>query len=132
MATSAVRAAHVAIETRIEDQWGTTTPISWPNVDFNPPSDGEWLEVSILWGDGFIDTMASTSKNRLVGIVQLDLYGPKGDALDTLLTKADTARDILDRWTGSGVSFFAPSPPNLIDHDTYARLSIRIPFHMVD
>lgn len=124
--------AHLAIEARIESQWGDTTEVAWGNVDFQPPGNEEWLQVSVLWGETYMETMEPTAGNRLYGLVQLDLYGPKGRGLGDMLELVDTARDILNRWEGSGVQFGASSAPVPIEDDQFARLSIRTPFDVVE
>ena len=127
---SAVAAADLAIKTRINTQWGTTTPIAWPNVSFNPPDAAQWLQVTVLWGDGFLETMEATASNRLFGVVQLDLMGPQGAGLGAMMVIVDTLRDILNRWDGSRLSFGATSPPQQLEDERYARLMVSTPFDL--
>lgn len=129
---SAVKAAHTAIETRINSQWGTTTDVAWGNMNFQSPDIDQWLRVDILWGDAFIETIEDTASNRLYGIVQLTLFGPQGEGYGAMLTNVDTARDILNRWSGSGVRCGATSPPVPVEDDQYAALMVSTPFNVVD
>lgn len=129
--SSAVKTANLAILARIDGQW-SATDVAWPNVDFEPPDEDQWLRVDILWGDGFLETMASTSSNRLYGFVQLTLFGPKGAGYGALMTNIDTARDILNRWSGSGVGFGATSGPRQVEDEQYAALMVSTPFDVVD
>lgn len=125
---SAVKTANLAILARVDAQWGTTTDVAWPNVDFNPPDQDQWLRVDVVWGDGFLETMETTGSNRLYGFVQLTLFGPQGAGLGALMTNIDTARDMLNRWSGSGVSFGATSGPMPIDDEQYAARMVSTPF----
>jgi hypothetical protein len=129
---SAVKTAHLAIIARIDAQWGTTTDIAWPNVDFSPPDDEQWLKVDILWGDAFLETMEATASNRIYGVVQFSLFGPQGEGYGAMMTNIDTLRDILNRWSGSGVSFGATSGPAELDDEQYAGLMVSTPFDVVD
>jgi len=129
---SAVKTANLAILARVDAQWSTTTDIAWPNVDFTPPDDEQWLRVDILWGDAFLETMESTASNRIYGVVQLTLFGDKGEGYGAMMTNIDTARDILNRWSGSGLQFGATSGPTQVEDEQYAALSVSTPFDIVD
>ena len=129
---SAVKTANLAILARIDAQWGTTTDVAWPNVDFNPPDDAQWLKVDILWGDAFIETMESTASNRIYGVVQFTLFGSQGEGYGAMMTNVDTLRDVLNRWSGSNVRCGATSGPKAIDDEQYAALVLSTPFDVVD
>ena len=129
---SGVKTAESAICARVEAVWSSNIAIAWPQQDITPPDEESWLQVYVLWGDGFMETMEPTAGNRLYGVLQLDLYGPRGIGYGALLTLADTARDMVNRWSGSGIQMGAASPPNKVDDETYARLMIRTPFDVVD
>jgi hypothetical protein len=107
MATT-VDDARATIEARIAGQWANSR-IRWPNVHYTPPSEDSWLSVDILWGDGFLAT--KNGRNTLIGVVNLNVFVPVGNGDGTLAELCDDARDMLNRWSGSGVSFDAPSGP---------------------
>lgn len=125
---SAVKTAQLAILAQIDTEWNDATEIAWPNVEFTPPDGEIWLQVDILWGDGFVETMEPTGRNRLYGLVQLTLSGPLGEAQGALMTQVDTARDMLNRWTGSGVEFRAASPPVPLADEEWNKVVISVPF----
>jgi hypothetical protein len=106
--------------------------VAWGNVALQAPDTEQWLRVDILWGDAFVETIESTASNRLYGLVQLTLFGPKGEGYGDMLTNIDTARDILNRWSGSGVRFGASSPPVQVEDEQYAALMVSTPFNVVD
>lgn len=130
-----------AIHAHIVSFWSSNIAIAWPNVEFTPPAPNdtnpEWLQVEILWGEGFQNTMIDS--NYTVGVLQLDIYGPKGVGLGDLLTLANTARDGVDRVTLSrvgiqtnGLVFGTAGGPEKVPDDTYARLMIRTPFYVIE
>jgi hypothetical protein len=123
---SAIDTAQLAILARFDAQWGTTTDIAWPNVEFVPPDAKTWVQLDILWGDGFMETM--NGRNRMYGVIQISVNGLKGVARSDLITKVNTARDVFNRWDGSGVSCGAASPPRPVPDDEWDRAVISIPF----
>jgi len=129
---SAVDTANKAIKVRFDDQWGTTTKVAWPNVDFTPPDDEAWVQFDVLWGDAFIDTMETTASNRMYGLIQIALYCPEGEAEATAMGHVDTARDIFNRWSGSGVVCGASSGPRRVPDEHWARYIVDTPFDLVD
>lgn len=108
MATTTIDTARAAIEARIADQWANDR-IRWPNVHYTPPDHESWLSVDIIWGDGTIAT--KDGRNLLVGILNLNIFVPVGTGGGTLADLCDDARDMVNRWSGSGVIFGAPSGP---------------------
>jgi hypothetical protein len=123
---SAIDTAQQAIEARFDGQWGTTSEVAWPNVDFTPPSNDDWVKIDIVWGDGFMETM--NGRNRLYGIIQVSVYVPRGAGRGTLLSRTNTARDVFNRWDGSGVRCKASSPPQPIPDPQWDRADISTAF----
>ena len=129
---SAVETAAAAIHVRFNGQWGTTTKVAWPNEKFKPPDSESWVQLAVLWGDAFMETMETTASNRMYGIVQLSLYCPVGEGEGTAMGYVDTLRDIFNRWSGSGVVFGASSGPRKVPDEQWARYVIDTPFDVVD
>jgi hypothetical protein len=105
-----IDSAREAIEARIASQWANSR-IRWPNVPYAPPNNKSWLSVSVLWGDGFIQT--KNGRNTVVGVLDLNVYVPVGQGDGTLAELCDDARDMVNRLEVSGVRFDAPSGPRL-------------------
>ena len=123
---SAIDTAQLAILAQFRTEWGTTTKIAWPNKGFTPPDDEPWVELDILWGDGFLETM--NGRNRLYGIIQISVYGLRGEGRGALIGHCDTARDVFNRWDGSGVRCGAASAPKPVPDDEWDRAVISVPF----
>jgi len=132
---SAVDTANTAIHVRFDDQWGTTGWVSWPNVMpgvDKPPDKEPWVQLDVLWGDAFIDTMETTASNRMYGLIQITLYCPVGEGEAIAMGHVDTLRNIFNRWSGSGVVCGASSGPRRIPDEQWARYVIDTPFDLVD
>jgi len=111
MATTTIDTARAAIEARIAAQWADTR-IRWPGQHYTPPDDKSWLAVDIVWGDGIM--LTKNGRNSLVGVLYLNIYVPVGTTGGRVLAElCDDARDMINRWSGSGVVFEAPSGPRL-------------------
>lgn len=113
--SSAVATAQKLLYAQISTVWAGRTPVRWPNVDFIPPTDGSpWLAVDLMWGDGFARSMGeigSGARNFMVGVLQLTVFGPTGEARGVTMALVDVARDIVNRVIISGVRCDVPSAP---------------------
>lgn len=108
--------AQTAILTALNTGWGDETPVAWPNVNFTPPEpvgDAAWLQVAVLWGDGFPGTMGESGvgMNDVVGLLHLNIFTVKGRAGARMMALVDKARDIVNRLEIDGVRFGAAAGP---------------------
>lgn len=140
--SSTLTTAHRAILQRIETAWAARTPVAWPNVEFTPPDPSApenaesavWLQVSILWGDGAPGTMGAGGQNDVVGVLQFNIFAPKGRGGAALTTHADAARDVANRLEVGGVRFGAPSGPTVVPVESsgWAQVAVRVPFTVLE
>ena len=133
---SATLTAEAAIEDRLGDNW-STTPISWPGVDFTPPN-GPWIEPHVLWGEGVGETMGSGGVNTLPGVLVIRLFDRPGSGYGVIAGYVDTIRDLFDRVTVGAVEFLAASGPKKTeredekDESRWIGLKITVPFIMTE
>lgn len=131
-------AAAAAIETLFGTAWGTTTPIAYPNVVFQPPDTGSWVKLDFIWSDrGFVLTKGVTNGlNTVVGILQLAVFGPKDGGDGALSTLAETARAIFNRERlaspNDDVMFGAVSAPVPRDEESWRSLVVSAPFTVLE
>lgn len=114
--------------TSIDATWTAAANVAWPGVDFTPPT--EWVRPTILWGEGFLETMSSGGTNTVVGVFVMEFYARPGSGLGTLYGWADAARDLYDRVTVGSVEFLAADGPLRVNEaDTeWLQLNVRVPF----
>ena len=131
---SATLTAETAMYTQIDTQWGSTTRIAWPNQKFaTTENDKKYLRVDVLWGASFMQTMEPTGRNNTVGVLVLTLFGRKGKGMGELLGLADTARDMVNRVTLTGVDFFASSGPTPQETvDGWMQVQVTTPFQVTE
>lgn len=131
---SGLEAARKTIETRIEQQWvewdgSPRTPIEMPGRPFRPPAGGKWLQVHLLWGNA--EAAAMGGLNEVIGVVNLNVFGPKDKGYGALLKLVDAARNMLNRVVVSGVRFGVPSGPDVVVSEAaYAQMNVSVPFSL--
>lgn len=113
-----------AIERRLLNHW-TDTPIAWPGVPFTPPNNTPWIRPTPLFGAG---NMATHALHAVVGLLQIDVFGPKGQGYGVLRGHAEALRDLFAGQVVEWVRFGAAGGPAVGPDDAYAHLIVRVPF----
>lgn len=129
-------AAASAIEKAVNDNWDAeVAPVAWPTVPFTKP-DGPWIRVTIVWGDGFTETMggSGTGLNRLVGVIIVQVFDKPGAGEGQLNGLADDVRDLFNRKIlESIVRCSAASPPQKAgDEKGWDQMNVSIPFEVIE
>lgn len=135
---SSLGGADKAVFARFAAQWvdgqgNPRTPIDWPNVNFTPPrapAVAYWVEPRILWGtaEAVSQGLAGSRRNTAVGVVHVNVYGPRGEAGGVLKGHADAVRDVFNRAEFSGVRCGVPSGPTPVPNDSWAQVAVTVPF----
>lgn len=69
-------------------------PIKWPNKPFTTPNNAPWVRITILnMGDSPV-TLGSGGYNDRTGLMQVDIFVPKGSGDLTATTTTDTVKNI--------------------------------------
>lgn len=127
-------AQHNAIRTRFNTQWGATTPIAWPNVNFTQPENSAWVKFDIHDIDAAQASFGDPSNNihRHIGHAVVMIFTPKGAGDNLARQLSDTATGIFRGWSdvASGVLFrvapFVRDVPN--SEDKWMHLNVICPF----
>lgn len=118
---SALDTVRAGIEGQIQTLWNNRTPVRWADRPFDAPNSGNWLAVDIIWGSADVVTMGGAArKNWVVGVLNLNLFGPVAKGFGALYRDADVAREMVNDLVVSGVMFDAPSGPVVVP-DTEGR-----------
>ena len=76
---------------------------------------------------------AGTGKNRLVGELNINVYGPAQAGLGVVLGHADTLANLFNRATVGAVMFDAPAGPRIISADeAFAQVNVSVPFEVYE
>lgn len=123
------------IETAFKAGWESavpTVPIRFDNIPWKQPAAGEWVDLSIIWGDGRQDSLGSGKLERQLGLVVVQVFTPKGVGSRRSLALCDSASAILRYQTlsESGVSVIlrAPSLTDVGERKDAKQDNVRFPF----
>lgn len=127
---SAMDSVRAGIESEVSGTWAARTTIQWPDRPFTPPASGPWLRPSILFADGFPETMGPSALNQVPGVVQCSLFCRKSEGLGAITQYADEARLMLTQFQVDDVSFGVCSGPQEVSggHPAFLQLAVSAPF----
>ena len=74
---------------------GKSYPISWPNVVFTPPEDGEYLEVIFLENQTETRTQDADGVDHRQGFLQINVVWPSGKGIIDAIA---VARSIIENF----------------------------------
>lgn len=119
-----------AIRARIAAQWGATTPISWPNVEFDPTPGTSYLRVTIRNGESLQPYLGLTSKRRSAGVVMGEVFVASNAADGTARTLADTFAAIFRNVQVAGITFREPSAREAaLQEEPWYRWIVEAPYY---
>ena len=101
---------HNALRTKFLQEWGTTTPIAWPNAPFQPPTDAPWVRFVVADGTSDQKSFGAPGSNvfRYPGVVTIMIFTLLGKGDKDALLLADQACAVFRNWEGSGIRFLQP------------------------
>jgi len=106
-------AAHSALRARFETQWASATDIAWPNVEFTPPDDDDWVRFVISDTGAFQASMGDPGNNihRHTGVVTIMIFTRLGLGDEAGLEYADLATAIFRGWEDAATGLRFREPP---------------------
>jgi hypothetical protein len=130
-------AARPIIEAAIASGWAGATTVAYSNRPFKPPATGNWLKVDFIWGNASVMTKGTTfGLNSVVGVLQLAVFGPKGEGDGALMTLAESARAIVNRRRFASpnerIIFGAASGPRSLFEESWRSLVVSAPFQVIE
>lgn len=97
------------IESRFETNWGSTTDISWDNVEYEPSEDSSWVEFTILDGESNQVSLGDSPLHRNVGVININIYAPLDTGTGSARALADQAATIFRSVQFSNILCRSPS-----------------------
>ena len=131
---TAVPTIAALIEQRLVAQWvdgiAPLTPIAWPFLHFDKPTNAPWLKFDRIGGPSFRAGVAGQGKGMAnkTGTIHIQVYVPNNQgsgALDTLISKA---RAIFSEFDGGGINCQSSSDPRYSIEDGWAVATIDTPY----
>lgn len=107
--------------------------ISFPDVDFTPPTSAPWVRADVLWGGARKERVGTggNSGTACSGLLKVKLYDVPGTGKVALTQRGDLVRDAFEFGTQIGAAFFfAPSPTRDASEDAWAGVVVDCPFEV--
>lgn len=112
----------------------TGLPTAWPNAPFTVPNNAPWLRVTILNMDDVVLTLGSGGKNRISGILQIDVFVPRNsgdikiyDTMDDLTAVFQSGAEL--DYNGQVVRINSASDRAAQDESDWYRRIIDVDFY---
>ena len=125
-------AQHNAIRTRLDTEWADRTPVSYPNVPFEPPkSDSPWIRLTILDSPSFQASMgAEQNIYRHPGIITVNIFTPLNRGDKQALVLADAVSAIFRSWRDpvTRIRFKDPDLARIGPDDKWYHVAVSVPF----
>lgn len=119
---------HSVIEQRFDNLYPGTEPIKYANVAFNPPDSGIYLDHSVADGDAFVISIGEDLNERNIGIISVNIYGPKDGGTRALVAIADNVAGVYRHASFSGIQCRAPRIRKLGVIDDKYVINVSTPF----
>ena len=133
--------ARTALELRLKNGWGTTTPIKWQNVRFDAPVDKNsnplpYIAFILRSGVGEDITLGSDNPwQRWTGIVVIQIFTLENTGMKLATQYAETIKNIYltqprqISYLSSGIiRLFAPYATEVGNVSGYYQTNVTIPF----
>lgn len=75
------------------DTYATALPIAWPNVNFEPPASGLWIEAAVLPNETGEIGWGADARREYLGLIQIAIYFRPGTGIVTATEEAEAIAD---------------------------------------
>lgn len=115
-----------SIENRFKTEW-TATPIAFDNVPFDPPSNADWVRLSIINGDSGYRSLGSSTRHT--GIISVQIFTPVNKATKTSRQYADIVSDIFSDQIFDEIVTDVSSINIIDDDDAWLQTNVTTPYY---
>lgn len=121
--------ALAAIEQRFQTQWGTTTPVQWPNRNYEPVAGDEWVRLTVLDGQSFMAGMGfSSNLFRHPGLIIVSIFVPRGSGERRVNELVDSVSGIWRNAQFGEILCRAPSVEKVGESGEWYQVNVSVPF----
>lgn len=115
-------------------QWGTTTQVAWPNVEFDMSKYPEFVTFDVSFGNEKQASAGSPTNNiyRQRGIVSVRIFTSLNRGAKRAMQLADQVAAIFRTKNISGIVMYAPSTTVVGQVDGDFQVNVAISFYVDD
>ena len=135
MAAADLNTVRSVIEGRLATELANSPaiPVVFHNMPYTPTPNSSWVQCLTTFGaNEYLGHGLTTSGyNRIVGILVMNIFSPKGVGPGANLVIGKRIRDLYNRIIVSGVFFDAPSGPEVLaapSPEGYFQTQVRVTF----
>ena len=106
-------------------------------MDYKPAVDASWVQCLVSFGanEYLSQGLTTDSKNRVVGLLLLNIFTPQGKGPGANYVIAKRVRDLYNRVIVSGVYFDAANGPSVLASpvpEGYFQTQVRVTFEFIE
>ena len=139
MAAADLNAIRATIESRLATELANspTLPVVFHNMAYEPAPNTSWVQCLTTFGaNEYLGQGGTTnSQNRIVGLLLLNIFSPKGVGPGANYVIGKRIRDLYNRAIVSGVFFDAPIGPEVLASpapEGYFQTQVRVTFEFIE
>ena len=139
MAAADLNTIRSTIEGRLATELAKTppTPVVFHNMAYKPTPNSSWVQCLTSFGAGEYlgHGLTSSGYNRLVGLVLINIFTPKGAGPGANYVIGKRVRDLYNRVIVSGVYFGAATGPEALATpapEGYFQTQVRVTFESIE
>lgn len=139
MAAVNLNTVRAVIEERLVAELQNTPPVPvvFHNMDYAPAVNDSWVQCLVSYGQNeyLSQGLTSDSRNRVVGLLLLNIFTPQGEGPGANYVIAKRVRDLYNRVIVSGVYFDAANGPSVLASpvpEGYFQTQVRVTFEFIE
>jgi hypothetical protein len=139
MAAVDLNSVRATIESRLATELASVPaiPVVFHNMDYEPAVDASWVQCLVSFGQNeyLSQGLTTDSRNRVVGLLLLNIFTPQGNGPGANYVIAKRVRDLYNRVIVSGVYFDAANGPSVLATpvpEGYFQTQVRVTFEFIE
>ena len=139
MAAADLNSVRATIEGRLATELAGSPviPVVFHNMAYEPTPGSSWVQCLTTFGasEYLGQGLTTNSQNRVVGLVVINIFTPKGAGPGANLVIGKRIRDLYNRVIVSGVFFDAPTGPEALGSPSpegYFQTQVRVTFEFIE
>lgn len=117
-----------SIENRFETDWGTTSELTFDNLEFKPPTNDNWVRLSIRFNPTSQATLGDNPVWRTEGVAIAQVFVPDGEGLKPARVLGNSVASILQGKQFDGITFRGAEMVDVGRSESWWQVNVVVPF----